>query len=101
MVAQRPRSRGFRPCRRGPCLCAVLALVTPAAAGAPAPDLPDWLAARLRATTAGAGRGRPGGGGRDGDGGQTGHYFPPPRCPPPPRVFLPPRDPPWRPGGGA
>ena len=52
MVARGPRSRGFGRCFTGPCLYAFLALVTPAAAGAPAPDVPDWLAARLRATAA-------------------------------------------------
>ena len=79
MAARRPRLRGFRRCCPGPCLYAVLALVTPAVAGAPAPDLPDWLAARLRATTAGPAGDMPAWVARYEYGGRTVYYFSP-RC---------------------
>ena len=77
MAARGPRSRGLERCRPGPCLCAALALVTPAAAGAP--DLPDWLAARLRATTAGPAGDRPSRVARYEYRGGTVYYLPP-RC---------------------
>ena len=80
MAARGPRSRRFGRCSPGPCLCAVLALVTPAAAAdAPAPDVPDWLAARLRATTAGPAGDRPAWVARYEYRGGTVYYLPP-RC---------------------
>ena len=75
MAARGPRFLGFRPC-----LCAALALVTRAAvAGAPAPDLPGWLAARLRATTAGPPGDAPAWVARYEYDGRVVYYFPP-RC---------------------
>ena len=79
MAARGPRFRGFRRCCTGPCLYAVLALVKPAAAGAPAPDVPGWLAARLRATTAGPAGDRPAWVARYEYRGGTVYYLPP-RC---------------------
>ena len=79
MATRDPRSRGFAPCGSGPCLYAVLALVTPAVAGAPVPDLPNWLAARLRATTAGPAGDMPAWVARYEYGGRTVYYFSP-RC---------------------
>src|SRR3954449_3607789 len=76
MAAGGPGFRGFGRCCTRPCLYAVLALVTPAVAGAPAPDLPDWLAARLRATTAGPAGGRPPWGATDEYRGGAGCYPP-------------------------
>ena len=68
---------GCGRCSPGPCLCAVLALVTPAAAAdAPAPDVPDWLAARLRATTARPAGDRPAWVARYEYRGGTVYYFP-------------------------
>jgi hypothetical protein len=60
-------------------LSAVLALVAPAVAGAPAPDLPDWLAARLRATTARPAGDTPPWVARYEYRGEAVYYFPP-RC---------------------
>jgi hypothetical protein len=100
MAARGPRSRGFRPCRRGPCLCAVLALVTPAAAGAPAPDLPDWLAARLRATTAGPAGDRPPWVARYEYRGGTVYYLPPRCCDIPSELYDAAGDLLCRPDGG-
>ena len=79
MVKRDPRSRRLALCGSGPCLCAVLVLVAPAVAGAPAPDLPDWLAARLRATTARQDGSAPAWVARYEYDGRTVYYFPP-RC---------------------
>jgi hypothetical protein len=79
MAARGPGFRGFGRCCTRPCLYAVLALVTPAVAGAPAPDLPDWLAARLRATTARPTGSAPAWVARYEYDGRTVYYFPP-RC---------------------
>src|SRR4051794_41937683 len=87
-------------CGTGPCLYAILALVTPAAAGAPAPDLPDWLAARLRATTAGPAGDRPSRGARYEYRGGAGYFFSPRRCDIPSEPPDAPRGPPCRPPGG-
>src|SRR5437016_5036289 len=80
MAARGPRSRGFSRCCPGrPCLCALLALVTPAAAGAPASDLPGWLAARISPTTAEPAGDAPAWVARYEYGGGTVYYLPP-RC---------------------
>jgi hypothetical protein len=70
--------RGFGLRGTGPCLYAVLVLTTPAVAGAPAPDVPDWLAARIRAPTAPAGN-APAWIAKYEYGGRTVYYLPP-RC---------------------
>jgi hypothetical protein len=77
MAARGLQFRRFGRCCPGPCLCAVLALVTPAAAGAPA--LPDWLTARIGATTAGPAGDRPAWVARYEYRGGTVYYLPP-RC---------------------
>src|SRR4051794_10340261 len=79
MAKRDPRFRRFALCGSGPCLYAVLVLVAPAVAGGAAPDLPDWLAARLRATTARPADSLPAWIARYEYDGRTVYYFPP-RC---------------------
>jgi Domain of unknown function (DUF6970) len=79
MAIRDPRFRRLALCGSGPCLSAVLALVAPAVAGAPAPDLPDGLAARLRATTARPAGDTPPWVARYEYRGEAVYYFPP-RC---------------------
>jgi len=78
MAKRDPRFRRLALCASGPCLWAVLALVTAVAGGA-APDVPDWLAARLRPTTARPGDSPPAWVARYEYDGRTVYYFPP-RC---------------------
>ena len=79
MARRDPRFRRLALCASGPCLWAVLALATPAVAGAPAPDLPDWLAARISPTTARPAGDAPAWVAKYEYGGGTVYYFPP-RC---------------------
>ena len=79
MAKRDPRSRRLALCGSGPCLYAVLVLVAPAVASGAAPDVPDWLAARLRATTAEPAGDRPAWVARYEYRGGTVYYFPP-RC---------------------
>jgi hypothetical protein len=100
MAARRPRFRGYGWCRQGLRLCAVLALVTPAAAGAPAPDVPDWLAARLRATAARPAGDAPAWVARYQYDGRTVYYFPPRCCDIPSELYDAEGDLLCRPDGG-
>src|SRR4051794_17552749 len=79
MAKRDPRFRRFALCGSGPCLYAVLVLVAPAVAGGAAPDLPDWLAARPRATPARPADRLPAWIARYEYDGRTVYYFPP-RC---------------------
>ena len=79
MAKRDSRFRSLALCGSGPCSYVVLALVTPAVAGAPAPDVPDWLAARISSSTAQSAGDAPAWVARYEYDGETVYYLPP-RC---------------------